>query len=99
VPPPPPSKTKSGRSTALVAIGVIAGLGLLIFATGKFSSDAGRINLAAAAEREEKIKEAIDHHRILIGMSSEQVIEAWGRPDRINRTAGHNYVSEQWIYE
>lgn len=97
--PPPLTKTKPRRDTALIAIGVIAGFALLIFTAGKFSNDAERINAAAAAEREQKVKQAIDQHRILIGMSSEQVIEAWGRPSRINRTVGQKYVSEQWIYE
>jgi hypothetical protein len=36
---------------------------------------------------------------VVIGMSSDQAIAAWGRPDDVNRTTSAYGVSEQWVYE
>jgi len=35
---------------------------------------------------------------VRIGMTEEQVIYSWGRPDDINRSVGSWGVDEQWIY-
>lgn len=35
---------------------------------------------------------------VRIGMTKEQVIYSWGRPDDINRSVGSWGVHEQWIY-
>lgn len=35
---------------------------------------------------------------VIIGMTKEQAIAAWGRPQDINRTLGSFGVHEQWVY-
>jgi hypothetical protein len=35
---------------------------------------------------------------ISIGMSKEQVITKWGKPNKINKTIFADYTHEQWIY-
>jgi hypothetical protein len=42
--------------------------------------------------------QAIVNRRVIIGMNSEQVRAAWGRPERINRTVFPSHTSEQWVY-
>jgi len=46
----------------------------------------------------EEIAELIHKHHVRIGMTTEQVIAAWGRPRDINRTVGSYGVHEQWVY-
>ena len=46
-----------------------------------------------------KVINAILSHKIFIGMTTEQVIESWGYPDRVNRSVFKWGVHEQWIYE
>ena len=36
--------------------------------------------------------------QVIIGMTEAEVLRAWGRPDRVNRTKGDGWVNEQWIY-
>jgi hypothetical protein len=36
--------------------------------------------------------------QIIIGMTEAEVLRAWGQPDKVNRTKGDGWVSEQWIY-
>jgi len=48
--------------------------------------------------RPEYISE-IKQKKVCIGMSKDEVIASWGKPDDINRTVGSNYVHEQWVYE
>jgi hypothetical protein len=41
---------------------------------------------------------AISQKKIMIGMTSQQVLRAWGRPEKINETHGARYHHEQWVY-
>lgn len=36
--------------------------------------------------------------KISLGMTKEQVIASWGKPDDINRSVGSWGVHEQWVY-
>lgn len=45
-----------------------------------------------------QVCQAIVNHKILVGMTPDQVRTAWGRPERINRTVIPGRVSEQWVY-
>jgi hypothetical protein len=47
------------------------------------------------AQEQRQNEEAIKTHRVLSGMTKEQVIRAWGQPTKINYIAGR----EQWVYE
>jgi len=47
---------------------------------------------------EPRYKEAILSAKIMLGMSSDQVLASWGRPDKIHRSVGRWGVHEQWIY-
>jgi hypothetical protein len=42
------------------------------------------------------IRHLIGNTSIQVGMTSEDVIEAWRRPDRINRSSAGN---DQWVYD
>lgn len=44
------------------------------------------------------IQRAIQEERIKIGMTREQAVLAWGKPQDINRTVTANHTREQWIY-
>lgn len=48
---------------------------------------------------ESQLQNAIGLGRVVVGMTKEQVIRAWGRPTKINKTIGAGYSSEQWVYE
>ncbi len=37
--------------------------------------------------------------QVVIGMTEAEVLRAWGRPEKVNRTKGDGWVSEQWIYD
>jgi hypothetical protein len=41
---------------------------------------------------------AISNKNVHIGMTTEQVKAAWGRPETLNRTVSSGTVSEQWVY-
>jgi outer membrane protein assembly factor BamE (lipoprotein component of BamABCDE complex) len=45
-----------------------------------------------------RFAELIQKHRFAVGMTAQQVRESIGEPSKINRTVGHNYSSEHWIY-
>lgn len=49
-------------------------------------------------ELSSKIKECISKNEICIGMTTEQVIKSWGKPDDISKTVGPSDVNEQWVY-
>lgn len=36
--------------------------------------------------------------KVQIGMTTDQVIASWGKPQDINRTTSVNYTREQWVY-
>lgn len=37
-------------------------------------------------------------HKVVLGMTTEEVKLSWGRPDDINRTSNVYTTSEQWVY-
>jgi hypothetical protein len=49
-------------------------------------------------EWDEQTREAITKHKVLIGMTAEQVRASLGAPDHINRSVRMNEVTEQWVY-
>lgn len=49
--------------------------------------------------RKEKIEAAINSQQIMVGMTSEEVLQSWGKPSKINRTVTRNEATEQWVYE
>lgn len=44
------------------------------------------------------IAKAISERKVLIGMTSQQVIKSWGPPEQRNRTVNSNRTHEQWVY-
>jgi hypothetical protein len=44
------------------------------------------------------IENAVVEHKIVLGMTEEQVKLSWGKPERINRTVTRRGEREQWIY-
>lgn len=51
------------------------------------STRAGRLELAIAGKR------------VFIGMTEEEVLRSWGKPNKINKSISARSVHEQWIYE
>jgi len=54
---------------------------------------------AKEARQRRLIKEAIRNKQVMIGMTKDDVIASWGRPDDINRSISASGTSEQWVYE
>jgi hypothetical protein len=46
----------------------------------------------------DQIKQAVLDRKLQIGMTTEQVMSAWGRPLRVNETIRATSREEQWIY-
>jgi hypothetical protein len=44
------------------------------------------------------VGKAVIERKVLIGMTTDQVLMAWGRPERVNETIRASSVSEQWVY-
>ena len=42
--------------------------------------------------------EIIKQRKIKLGMSEQQLLLSWGKPERINKTVGSSGVHEQWVY-
>jgi hypothetical protein len=40
----------------------------------------------------------IKRGQVVVGMTKEQALASWGRPERVNRTLTRGGVSEQWVY-
>lgn len=57
------------------------------------------VTAAPVSDKENRFNNDIAIGQVRTGMTSAQVIRAWGKPTKINRTAGAGYSSEQWIYE
>lgn len=58
----------------------------------------------AAAERAERAQQrmrfnrAIEDGKIMVGMTEEDVLEAWGRPTKVNTSLNASGRREQWVY-
>lgn len=52
----------------------------------------------AIANQPKHIQEEINSNKIKLGMTREQVLLSWGKPNKINRTVGKWGVKEQWCY-
>jgi len=48
---------------------------------------------------QEKTDAAIRGGRVFVGMTADDVVRSWGKPNKINRTVLSGLVSEQWVYE
>lgn len=46
----------------------------------------------------DQIKQAVLDRKVLIGMTTEHVVTAWGRPQTINETISATARDEQWVY-
>ena len=47
----------------------------------------------------QEVKETIINSGIALGMTEEQVIYSWGRPENTSRSVGSWGIHEQWSYE
>lgn len=48
--------------------------------------------------REGRVAVAIAKKRVFIGMTDQEIVRSWGKPDKINRSISARNVNEQWIY-
>jgi hypothetical protein len=44
------------------------------------------------------VEQSVIERKVQLGMTAEQVIMAWGKPNHINKTVGRWGVHEQWVY-
>lgn len=66
--------------------------------TGYPSIETRQKYIASHPDLDNESKNIILKGSIFIGMTKEQVLASWGKPDTINKTISSNYESEQWIY-
>ncbi len=45
-----------------------------------------------------RVLKSIKEQKVLLGMTPNQAIAGWGRPEKINKTIGEWGVHEQWVY-
>jgi hypothetical protein len=50
-------------------------------------------------ERQKKVRDAISRQEVIVDMTPSEVIESWGRPDKINSSGGNYGTHEQWVYK
>lgn len=46
----------------------------------------------------DKVNDAITRSQVMVGMTAEDVVRSWGRPEKINRTMTARVTREQWVY-
>jgi len=68
------------------------------FVPGSLQPNAEQLAKTRAWEIKGAIDSAIAGHRVIIGMTQEQCLEAWGKPSHINKNINAFGVSEQWVY-
>jgi hypothetical protein len=54
--------------------------------------------IAAREARKARIEEAISKRSLVVGMTPEEAVKAWGEPEKKNRSGGAYGATEQWIY-
>lgn len=52
----------------------------------------------ATLEQRQRIEKAIVDDKVLVGMTEDQVIKAWGRPDRKTLSDSAHGSRDQWVY-
>src|SRR5574337_405170 len=45
-----------------------------------------------------RAREAVQSHRVFVGMTAEDARKSWGEPTKINRTITAGSTNEQWVY-
>jgi hypothetical protein len=76
----------------LVRLTIYAGLGLFAFLMVIWP--------LIAQLKDPDFQKHIAEHRVMVGMSKEQVLEAWGGPQTINTTFTNEGIRrEEWIFE
>lgn len=72
------------------------GLGYLI-KFGAEADDAAKIQ--RAKEHAAEVVAAIAKKSVIVGMTMEEVVKAWGKPERRNTSGGAGGSREQWVFE
>src|SRR5262245_29539187 len=63
------------------------------------AASAKRVASIKAKKWPSQIEQAVIEKKIRMGMTEEQVIAAWGKPAKINKTVGSWGLHEQWVYD
>ncbi len=50
-------------------------------------------------KREGRVLQAIAAKQVFVGMTQDQAIQSWGKPDKVNSTVTNGGLSEQWVYD
>lgn len=54
---------------------------------------------SARQKRSAVLEENIAQRKVAIGMTSDDVLASWGKPNKINKTVTAGGTTEQWVYE
>jgi hypothetical protein len=63
-----------------------------------FSLVLAAIMFSAFSARAEDVSSLVFNHRIAIGMTYGNVVAAWGKPDKVDRSTYSDAVREYWFY-
>jgi hypothetical protein len=101
--PPLTPEEKAHRQKSIAFVVAIVGTLVLITVFGVTAPEREakeRANAAVTKKAEEDLKvELIAQHRVAIGMTKEECLLAWGKPeDGVNTTINSRGRSEQWCY-
>lgn len=79
----------------VIAGSAVIGLGYLI-SSGIVESD--RAQSQAFVNHQKDVEAAIAAKKVIIGMTTEEVRKAWGKPRNIDRTSTANHEGQHWFY-
>lgn len=72
---------------------------LFAYAMVKTTWEAPAKKAAADADLARRVSEAIKGRQLIVGMTTEQAVQAWGEPKRKTVSGGEGGSREQWVYE
>ncbi len=54
---------------------------------------------AAIALHQKQVEQAIAAKKVAVGMTTEEVVKAWGKPRKIDQTTTGQHSHENWFYD
>jgi len=88
-----------GTTILLSVVGVGALLVLGTCAVVSVAETMDRQETAAIAIHQKRVAEAIAEKKVAVGMTTEEVVKAWGKPRKIDQTTTGQHSHENWFYD
>lgn len=88
------------KSLTILAV-LAGGAALCVLATCgimSVSDTMDRQRNAAVANHQRDIADAIKAKQVMVGMTAAEVVQAWGKPRKVDRTSTANHEHENWFY-